>query len=88
MYRVACLLPINSFDYAAQYPVAIEAIAAGLADGSIKQKMHIVEGLEKAPEALPMLYTGGNTGKLSVQYCSFFLADYLLTLIFFPLQGY
>lgn len=30
--------------------------------------MHIVEGLDKAPEALPMLYTGGNTGKLLVHF--------------------
>ena len=30
--------------------------------------MHIVEGLDKAPEALPMLYTGGNMGKLLVHF--------------------
>lgn len=30
------------------------------------RKFHIVEGLEKAPEALPLLFTGGNTGKLFV----------------------
>jgi NADPH-dependent curcumin reductase CurA len=53
-----------SFDYASQYPTAIKEIAAALADGSIQRKFHIVEGLEKAPEALPLLYNGGNTGKL------------------------
>jgi len=30
------------------------------------RKFHIVEGLEKAPEALPLLFTGGNIGKLFV----------------------
>ncbi|KAF9052407.1 NAD(P)-binding protein [Hymenopellis radicata] len=55
------------FDYAARYPEAIAEIASGLADGSIKRKFHIVEGLEQAPVALPMLFTGGNTGKLVVK---------------------
>jgi len=55
------------FDYASQYPAAVKEIAAALADGSIKRKFHIVEGLEKAPEALPMLFTGGNTGKLVIK---------------------
>jgi NADPH-dependent curcumin reductase CurA len=58
------LILAYSFDYASQYPAAVKEIAAALADGSIKRKFHIVEGLEKAPEALPMLFTGGNTGKL------------------------
>jgi NADPH-dependent curcumin reductase CurA len=55
------------FDYASQYPRAIADLAAGLADGTIKQKFHIVKGLENAPTALPMLFSGGNTGKLVVQ---------------------
>ena len=55
---------VCSSDYKSQYEVAIKEIAAALADGSIKRKLHIVEGLEKAPEALPMLFTGENTGKL------------------------
>jgi len=33
-------------------------------EGKLKVKYHIVEGLEKAPETLPLLYNGGNTGKL------------------------
>jgi NADPH-dependent curcumin reductase CurA len=55
------------FDYAEQYPVAIKEIAAGLADGSIKSKFHIVEGLQNAPSALPMLFSGANVGKLVVK---------------------
>ena len=52
------------FDYAARYHEAIADIGAGVADGSIKRKFHIVDGLQNAPEALKMLFTGGNTGKL------------------------
>jgi len=55
------------FDYASQYPTATKEIAAALADGSIQRKFHIVEGLEKAPEALPLLFNGGNTGKLVIK---------------------
>ncbi|KAH7884726.1 hypothetical protein F5I97DRAFT_1493893 [Phlebopus sp. FC_14] len=54
-------------DYASQYPRAISEMATGLNDGSIKRKFHIVEGLENAPKALPMLFSGGNTGKLVVK---------------------
>jgi len=56
------------FDYAKRYPEAIAELAAGLADGSIKRKFHVVDGgIEQAPKALPMLFTGGNTGKLVVR---------------------
>jgi len=54
-------------DYASQYPRAIADLAVGLADGTIKRKFHIVTGLENAPTALPMLFSGANTGKLVVQ---------------------
>ncbi|KAJ7170674.1 hypothetical protein C8R43DRAFT_915860 [Mycena crocata] len=54
-------------DYTAEFPAAIEELARGLVDGSIKRKFHIVEGLEQAPLALPMLFSGGNTGKLVVK---------------------
>ncbi|KAL4063552.1 hypothetical protein V8B97DRAFT_2085029 [Scleroderma yunnanense] len=55
------------FDYTSEYPRAINEMATGLADGSIKRKFHIVEGLENAPTALPMLYSGANDGKLIVK---------------------
>ncbi|PPQ85379.1 hypothetical protein CVT25_006410 [Psilocybe cyanescens] len=52
-------------DYTSEYPAAIEELGKGLASGLIKRKFHIVEGgIEKAPVALPMLFSGGNTGKL------------------------
>ncbi|KAF8442345.1 alcohol dehydrogenase [Boletus edulis BED1] len=52
------------FDYASQFPKAIADLSAGIADGTIKRKFHIVEGLENAPKALLMLFSGDNTGKL------------------------
>ncbi|EGN99243.1 hypothetical protein SERLA73DRAFT_137496 [Serpula lacrymans var. lacrymans S7.3] len=55
------------FDYESEYPRAIAEMAKALANGSIKRKFHIVEGLENAPKALPMLFSGGNTGKLVVK---------------------
>jgi NADPH-dependent curcumin reductase len=42
-------------------------VAKWLAEGKIKSSEHIVEGLENAPEALNLLFTGGNTGKVIVQ---------------------
>jgi NADPH-dependent curcumin reductase len=42
-------------------------VAGWLAEGKIKSVEHIVEGLENAPDALNLLFTGGNTGKVIVQ---------------------
>jgi NADPH-dependent curcumin reductase CurA len=36
-------------------------------DGKIKHAVHVVEGLEHAPDALNLLFTGGNTGKVIVK---------------------
>ncbi|KAG1722968.1 uncharacterized protein EDB91DRAFT_186739 [Suillus paluster] len=55
------------FDYVKQYPQAIQEIATGLVDGSIKRKFHVVEGLQNAPNALTMLFSGANSGKLVVK---------------------
>jgi NADPH-dependent curcumin reductase len=35
--------------------------------GKLKDRQTVVEGLEKAPEAINMLFSGGNTGKLIVK---------------------
>ena len=53
-------------DYAEQYPVGMKAIAEWIGKGLLKRKFHIVSGLDGAPGALPLLYNGGNTGKLCV----------------------
>jgi hypothetical protein len=54
-------------DYKSQFPSAIKDIMPSLIDGSIKRKFHIIEGLEKAPETLPLLFSGLNTGKLVIK---------------------
>jgi hypothetical protein len=46
------------------------------------RKFHIVRGLEKAPEALPLLFTGGNTGKLFVPTSSRYQSSALTYWIF------
>ena len=53
-------------DYANEYPVAMKAITEWIEKGSLKRKFHVVDGLDAAPGALPLLYSGGNTGKLCV----------------------
>lgn len=55
-----------SFDYAKQYSEARKEIGAWLKDGSFKRRFHVVKGLQNAPEALNLLFSGGNTGKLYV----------------------
>jgi NADPH-dependent curcumin reductase len=42
-------------------------VATWLGEGKIKSSEHVVEGLENAPDALNLLFTGGNTGKVIVQ---------------------
>ncbi|KAI0078737.1 alcohol dehydrogenase [Panus rudis PR-1116 ss-1] len=52
------------FDYVKQFPQALQEMGKWLGEGKLKYKFHIVTGLEKAPEALPMLFEGRNQGKL------------------------
>ena len=52
------------FDYRKQYAEAGRQIAQWLSQGQLKVKEHIVEGLDRFPEALDMLFSGGNHGKL------------------------
>jgi NADPH-dependent curcumin reductase len=54
-------------DYFDRLGEAREALANWLAEGKIKSSEHVVEGLEHAPDALNLLFTGGNTGKVIVQ---------------------
>jgi NADPH-dependent curcumin reductase CurA len=54
-------------DYLDRFPAAQAEMAGWLAEGKIKSSEHIVEGLENAPEALNLLFTGGNTGKVIVK---------------------
>jgi len=54
-------------DYFDRFPAAQAEVGGWLATGQLKSSEHIVEGLENAPEALNLLFTGGNTGKVIVK---------------------
>lgn len=53
-------------DYAKQYDTARKVIGDWITEGSLKRQFHVVEGIDKCPEALPLLFNGGNIGKLCV----------------------
>jgi NADPH-dependent curcumin reductase CurA len=55
------------FDYAERYRDAARDLAAWRAEGRLKSREDIVTGLDNFPEALAMLFTGENTGKLVLQ---------------------
>ena len=51
-------------DYVARWGEALPELAAWIAQGKLKSREHIVEGLESFPRALLMLFSGENHGKL------------------------
>lgn len=55
------------FDYHHRYPEARAWLIAQLRAGRIKQRLHVLEGLERAATGLGMLFRGENTGKLVVR---------------------
>ncbi|HUO48784.1 MAG TPA: NADP-dependent oxidoreductase [Acidimicrobiales bacterium] len=54
-------------DYLERFPEAQLEMATWLGEGRMQHAEHVVEGLERAPDALNMLFTGQNTGKVIVQ---------------------
>ncbi|MDC3960244.1 NADP-dependent oxidoreductase [Polyangium jinanense] len=54
-------------DYAARFGDAIGDLARWAAEGRIKDRVDVVEGLSNAPAALRRLFTGANTGKQLVK---------------------
>ena len=54
------------FDFAHRYAEAHVELAAMVLDGRIIHQEHFVSGLEHAPDALNLLFTGGNHGKTLV----------------------
>ena len=52
------------FDYAARYGEAASEMAGWMAEGQLKTREHVVEGLETFPEMLLKLFHGENMGKL------------------------
>ncbi len=56
------------FDYADRYRLAVAEMASYLKDGRMKSREDVVEGGVAAfPGALPLLFNGGNFGKLVLQ---------------------
>ncbi len=55
------------FNYHARYDEARTWLAARHRDGSLRQRLHTLEGLAQAPIGLGMLFRGENTGKLVVR---------------------
>ena len=53
-------------DYLGRFAEGQAEMGAWVAAGKVKYRTHLVEGLENAPDALNLLFTGGNTGKVIV----------------------
>jgi NADPH-dependent curcumin reductase CurA len=58
---------INNEFAAEHYPAFLREVGAGIADGRIRYREDIVDGLEKAPEAFIGMLEGRNFGKLIVR---------------------
>src|SRR5882724_11903920 len=54
-------------DYASRFMEAAKQLGQWKMFGKLKDRETIVEGLEKAPDAINMLFTGGNMGKTIVK---------------------
>lgn len=56
------------FDHNDRYAEFARDASGWLRDGSLKYRETIVEGIERAPDALISLLEGGNTGKMLVRF--------------------
>ncbi len=54
-------------DYAEHFAEYHQKLAEWMRSGQLKYRIHIEEGLDKAQDALRLLYSGGNNGKLMVR---------------------
>lgn len=54
-------------DYADRYPEFHRPLVQWMRDGDLRYRLDIVDGLESAADALQLLYSGGNRGKLMVR---------------------
>jgi NADPH-dependent curcumin reductase CurA len=57
----------NTLDYWDHYADAASELAGWLAAGAIKARVHELEGIDRAPEALVRLFSGAHLGKLVVR---------------------
>ena len=65
--RQARMQGFQVFAYHDRYDEARAWLAARHAEGRLRQRLHILDGLASAPAALGMLFRGENNGKLVVQ---------------------
>lgn len=54
-------------DYLPRAREAIDALTGWILDGRLRWKDHVVEGLDRAPDALARLFSGNHDGKLILQ---------------------
>jgi NADPH-dependent curcumin reductase CurA len=54
-------------DHAALFPQALRELGALVAAGKLTGRDHVLEGLDKAPVAIEMLYRGENKGRLLIR---------------------
>jgi NADPH-dependent curcumin reductase CurA len=54
------------FDFAARFVEAQMELASMIQNGTLVHHEHLIEGLENAPDALNLLFSGGNHGKTLV----------------------
>ena len=66
MSRRASMVGLNVIDHWDLFPEALKHISEGLESGRLKHRIHRIDGLERAPEALMRLYSGDHMGKLVV----------------------
>jgi NADPH-dependent curcumin reductase CurA len=57
----------NTLDHWDQYESAVAQLAAWLTAGDLVARIDVLEGLDRAPEALVRLFSGDHLGKLVVQ---------------------
>ncbi len=64
--RRASMTGFIVLDFAERFADAQAVLATMARDGTLTHREHLVYGLERAPEALNLLFTGGNNGKTLV----------------------
>ena len=54
-------------DYLPRIPEAAMALGGWMMQGKLRTREHVIEGIEQFPEALRLLFAGGNFGKLMIK---------------------
>lgn len=62
--HVASYLVLDNVD---RFPEAIEYLGGLIDQGRLKHDETVIDGLERAPEALNQMFVGANTGKLLIK---------------------